>query len=119
MTWTYSQSTGHLSQNTVAVGRGYSGTGAGRDNGTMQAVPNVGPIPVGRYRIGRSHDTATHGPVVMQLTPRLGTQTFGRQGFLIHGDNRRHDASHGCIVIDRRFRDQIARSGDDELQVVP
>ncbi len=55
----------------------------------------------------------------MRLTPVPGTQTFGRDGFLIHGDNRRHDASQGCIVLDRTARNRIATSGDTRLNVVP
>ena len=32
---------------------GYSGHGEGKNNPAMQKVPNVGPIPVGKYTIGQ------------------------------------------------------------------
>jgi hypothetical protein len=85
----------------------------------MQNVPNIGPIPQGRYQIGNPYDTTTHGPHVMRLTPSGGTQTFRRAGFLIHGDNRRHDASQGCIILNRAQRDRISQSGDRQLEVIP
>ncbi len=119
MTWTYSQSRTELSQNGVDVGKGYSGTGVGRNNPSMQGVQNVGPIPQGVYKIGAPQDTPKHGPYVMRLTPEVGTITFHRAGFLIHGDNRRHDASHGCIILDRTLRHRIWLSGDHTIQVVP
>ncbi len=119
MPWTYSQSTGALTQNGAPQGTGYSGTGAGRNNAGMQGTANVGPIPQGTYTIGNAYDTRTHGPHVMRLTPAPGTNTLGRDGFLIHGDNVRHDASQGCIVIDRATRDRISQSVDRQLQVVP
>jgi hypothetical protein len=85
----------------------------------MQGVRNVGPVPQGTYTIGQPHDTATHGPYVMVLTPVQGTNTFGRSGFLIHGDNKRHDASHGCIILDRTLRHRVWGSGDHTIQVTP
>jgi len=119
MPWTYSQSTGNLTRNGTAQATGYSGTGAGRNNAAMQNARNIGPIPQGTYSIGAAHDTQTHGPHVMALTPAQGTNTFTRDGFLIHGDNTRHDASEGCIILDRATRDRISASGDTQLQVVP
>jgi len=46
--------------------------------------------------------------------------TFGRDGFLIHGDSVRHpgDASEGCIILPRRFRERIWTSEDTDLEVV-
>ncbi|MGE4482112.1 tlde1 domain-containing protein [Acidocella sp.] len=117
MAWTYSQSTGELSENGRLVGKGYSGTQGGRNNPAMQSVPNIGPIPQGSYTIGAPHDTTTHGPYVMRLTPVPGSVTFGRNGFLIHGDNRRHDASQGCIIMGPQIRHKIWASGDHRLQV--
>ena len=52
-------------------------------------------FPQGTYTVGNAYDTRTHGPHVMRLTPSAGTNTLGRDGFLIHGDNARHDASRG------------------------
>lgn len=119
MPWTYSQSTGRLTGPDGQTASGYSGTGAGRNAPDAQAIRNVGPIPRGAYTIGPPQDTATHGPHVMRLTPLPETETFGRDGFLIHGDNARHDASQGCIILDRVTRDVISGSGDTRLNVVP
>ena len=116
--WLYSQSSGRLTHDGEMAGTGYSGTGKGRNNPGMEDHQNLGPIPRGRYRIGRAYDTASHGPHVMALTP-IEHNARGRSGFLIHGDNRRHDASKGCIILPRDIRDRISSSGDDVLEVVP
>ena len=117
MSWTYSQSTGQLSENGIQVGVGYSGTGTGRNNPAEEAVPRTGPIPSGKYSIGPPHDTDTHGPYVMSLTP-VGHNALGRSGFLMHGDNVRHDASLGCIILGPQIRHRVGTSGDKDLEVV-
>lgn len=101
-------------------GSGYSGFGAGKNNPAMQAVADTGPIPVGQWEIGPPHDTPSHGPYVMALTPSAGTNTFGRSGFLIHGDSiaAPGTASHGCIILGRALREKIWQSGDHQIQVV-
>ena len=53
----------------------------------------------------------------MDLTP-VGHNALGRDGFLIHGDNTRHDASTGCIILPRDVRDQISNTGDNDIDVV-
>jgi len=117
--YTYSQSTGVLARNGAAVGHGYSGHGAGRNNPAMQAAPNVGPIPQGQYKIGPPFDTppSAHGPHVMRLIQAPGTDTFGRDGFLMHGDNPQHDASEGCIIMPPDVRNAVSASGDTDLTV--
>ena len=130
--WVYSQSTGELvwvndaTGETNNAGTGYSGQGIeGRNNPNMQNVPNVGPIPQGRYRIGPQEDLITGEgrtlPGGMRLTPLEGTNTFDRDGFTIHGDNNRGDqsASRGCPIFRRGIRNRIANSGDNVLEVVP
>jgi hypothetical protein len=48
MPWTYSESTGALTNPTgVVAGTGYSGCGAGYNNPAAQGTDNVGPIPQG------------------------------------------------------------------------
>ncbi len=37
---------------------------------------------------------------------------------MIHGDNATNNASTGCIILGRAFREQIRDSGDNRLQVV-
>jgi hypothetical protein len=53
----------------------------------------------------------------MDLAP-VGHNALGRDGFMIHGDNIRHDASTGCVILPRYIRDQISNSGDNQLEVV-
>jgi Protein of unknown function (DUF2778) len=118
--WTFNQSNGTLSKDGVVIGEGYSGFGTGKDNPAMQNVHDVGPIPEGSYEIGPPQDTETHGPHVMALTPEEGTDTFGRGGFLIHGDSIANPgaASHGCIILPHDLRLEISASDDTRLQVV-
>lgn len=118
MPWTYSQSTGVLRDpQEQIVATGYSGSGAGRNNSALEHQRNVGPIPRGAYRIGIARHSVRTGPVSLDLMPDAATQTFGRSAFLAHGDNLSHTASHGCIVIPRHAREQIAGSVDRQLIV--
>lgn len=120
MTWKYSQKTGNLSYNDKVVGLGYAGFGEGVNNPAAQAIPDVGPIPRGFYNIGVAFTHPKAGPITMRLTPKEGTDTFGRSGFLIHGDSASmdHTASHGCIIQNRSVRAAIAVSNDRTLEVV-
>jgi hypothetical protein len=117
--WTYSQSSGVMMHDNVRVGMGYAGHLAGKNNPSFQNEHNLGPVPRGRWQIGLASEHTTHGPVVMRLTPESGTETFGRGGFLIHGDTIKDpgQGSLGCIVMPRFVRDQIAASSDRELTV--
>lgn len=107
------------------IGNGYSGREAGLNNPAMQGVQDVGPIPVGTWSIGPAFTHALAGPVTMRLMPVAGTNTLGRDGFMIHGDTAVHaanptpdnSASHGCVVLARNLRDQIAASDDRSLIV--
>ncbi len=120
--WQYIQSTGTISRITTPPfeGHGYSGFGAGRNNGAMEWVDDVGPIPCGLYEIGPSYQHIHLGPIVMNLTP-VGHDAHGRTLFRIHGNNATNDASHGCIVQDRPVREEIDKSvGRDRfVMVVP
>lgn len=119
--WTYAQKTGELQQDGKDVGTGYSGFGAGKNNPVMESVHSVGPIPVGKWTIiGPPANTAEHGPCVLTLRPAMETNTFGRDGFLMHGDSRESPgcASHGCVIMPRPVREQVWKSGDTALEVV-
>lgn len=120
MAWIYNQSNGTLSHNGELIGAGYSGFETGENNPWMENVHDTGPIPQGTWAIGNAIDTTTHGPVVMPLTPAADTETFGRGGFLIHGDSIEHPglASHGCIILPRAIREEINTSDDKVLEVV-
>jgi hypothetical protein len=119
VSWTFSQSTGELRLNGLRIGIGYSGHCEGRNNPDMQSVRSIGPIPRGLWDIGEPSDTTTHGPFVMRLTPRKGTETFGRSGFLIHGDSISDPgtASLGCVILCRPLRERVWASGDHTLEV--
>jgi RHS repeat-associated protein len=124
--WEYSQSTGqlwHFPPEGGAgefAGEGYSGSGEGLNNPLYQLEPNVGPIPEGEYRIGPPVPSPLGNPT-MSLTPKEGTETFGRGPFLIHADNpcECFTASKGCVVLPREVRQRIAGSGDPNFRVVP
>jgi hypothetical protein len=118
--WTWDQLSGTLGKDGRRVATGYSGFGEGKNNPELERVHDVGPIPKGIFSIGPPRDTTTHGPHVLPLTPQPGTNTFGRDGFLIHGDSVKDPgtASHGCIILPRTVRDQISAGSDHQLQVV-
>jgi hypothetical protein len=85
--WTYAQKSGNLLQDGQLVATGYCGFDEGKNNPTMQAVRDVGPIPQGDWPIsGPPVNTAEHGPYVLTLIPAASTNTFNRSGFLMHGD---------------------------------
>lgn len=118
MTWTYSQKDGELLHDGVFEGTGYSGTGAGRNNSGMETKVALGPIPKGKYTIGPVRNSPRLGPNVMNLDPLPTTEVYGRSLFRIHGDNARHDASHGCIILGPTLRVLIARNSDKTLEVI-
>lgn len=99
---------------------GYSGHREGKNNPAMQSIHDVGPIPVGQYLIGTFFDDPTKGPIVAHLTPLPGTNTYGRTGFMIHGDSILHPgtASLGCIIQSRLARETCRDSADYGLEVV-
>jgi hypothetical protein len=123
--WTYAQSTGSLMQGSAQVGTGYSGYQEGKNNPDMQAVVDVGPIPQGTWTIeGPPVNTPEHGPYVLTLQPAPGTNTFGRSGFLMHGDSIDDpgNASRGCIIMPHDVRvtvwTTIQNGGSAQLEVV-
>lgn len=127
--WTFKQKTGMLIHDGVGIGKGYSGwddgdgvaePGEGKNDPSMQSVRGVGPVPRGRWKFGEPFFHQHAGPYVMRLTPEPGTETFGRDGFLIHGDSMKlpGSASHGCIILSRALRMKMWESGDHDLEVV-
>ena len=117
--WIYTISTGVIAQNGALRGTGYSGHGEGRDNVAMVHVAGKGPLPPGRYRFGAAYAHPRLGPLCMVLEPLPGTEVFGRSAFRIHGDNRDHDASHGCLVTGPGVRRAMDASRDRVLEVLP
>lgn len=98
---------------------GYSGSGAGKNNPAMQDVIGVGPIPQADYTIGPLEDSHQTGMDIMRLTPKPGSNVFGRSDFEMHGDSSAHPgmASHGCIIMAHAVRLYVAKSGDTDLRV--
>jgi hypothetical protein len=118
MGWSWDQSEGALYFDGRWVARGYSGRGEGRNNPAMEAVRGVGPIPAGRWRIGPPRTSTRTGPHIMDLTP-IGHDAHGRSAFQIHGDNATGDASSGCIVLPRAYRERISGGASRVLEVTP
>lgn len=103
----YNSETGDFFKLCVKVGHGYSGFGMYRDCPDAEHLRALGPIPRGKYLIGVPHHSKKVGPVAMFLVP-LGHAAHGRTALMIHGDNRDHTASRGCIILPRTVRDEIA-----------
>ena len=104
---TYSQSTGRFTTDDGHSYTGYSGHGAGLNNPDKEFEKFVGPIPRGEYTVT---DINTHkGPMTCVLKPDASNTMKGRNGFLIHGDNKKgdHSASQGCIVVGPQAREKI------------
>jgi Protein of unknown function (DUF2778) len=119
--WTYETSSGNLTHNGNFIGVGYSGNTSGLNNPAEENIHDVGPIPRGAWTIGAFFDDPEgKGPLVAHLTPNPGTNDFARSGFMIHCDNAalNHTASEGCIILAHPYRQQIADSGDTDLQIV-
>jgi hypothetical protein len=119
--WKYYQRTGFLfAPDGKCVAYGYSGHAEGKNNPSMQDVHNIGPIPRGFYEIGEPHDTDTHGPYVLRLTPFPENEMFGRAGFLIHGDSKANPgtASQGCIILPADARHRIWGSEAHIIEVL-
>lgn len=117
--WTYRQASGQLFHDGLLRGTGYSGHLSGKNNPKAEALQGVGPIPRGRYKIGAAYKHKDLGPVCMNLEPVDGTETFGRSLFRMHGDSIANPgtASHGCIIMNRIIRTEVAESGDHDLEV--
>ena len=83
----------------------------------MEHVRAVGPIPRGKWRIGRPYKHATLGPICFNLEP-VGHDALSRTLFRIHGDNKTNDASLGCIILGWSIRRKIELDGETELEVI-
>jgi hypothetical protein len=121
MSWVYRQRSGEMvAPDGTVAGVGYSGYGDNRNDPEMQSVRGVGPIPQGGWTmVELLRMTDSHGPFVIRLEPMPDTETYGRSGFLIHGDSIQHPGmgSHGCIILPRSIREAVWKSGDRSLNV--
>jgi len=122
MAWTFEQLTGNFIDPTGSLqGKGYSGQPPHRNNPDSQTIPNQGPIPQGLWQaVELIPESTNHGPFVIRLEPYSQTVTFGRSGFLIHGDSIPHPgyASEGCVIMSRDVRELFWNSPDHDLEVI-
>lgn len=120
MPYTYQQSTGNLTRNGKLIAKGFSGHGAGLNNPARQGVRAEGPLPRGRWHIDGVYNSAKVGPFALVLSPAAGTDTLGRSGFRIHGNNAKGDfsSSDGCLIFPRAIREQIWQIKDYVIDVV-
>ncbi len=126
MSWTYAQ-TGTLYRDGIKFAQDadvYAGNGNGRNNPAMQNVKNVGPLPCGKYKIGKPYVHPHLGQVTMDLTPDPSNEMFGRDLFRIHGISAAHPlgSSDGCICAPYGVRifiaDHLNDLGGNDLEVV-
>lgn len=119
--WTYYVRTGRLYEpDGEYLASGYSGLGSAKNDPDREREVATGPIPRGVYSIGEMYNSKRVGPFALPLEPIEHTNTFGRSAFRIHGDSIAHPgtASHGCIILPRPVRNEIARSAVKRLRVV-
>ena len=103
--FTYEQATGRLFLTEGGANdlfaEGYSGSAAhgGKNNAHAQCEKDIGPLPRGRYTIGKPRKGPS--PFSLPLTPAADNEMCGRGDFLIHGDSiaAPGNASHGCIIV--------------------
>lgn len=86
-------------------------------------IHDVGPIPVGSWTMGEPYDAPeSTGFYTIPLTPKPGTETFGRTALKIHGDDVAYaglqKASDGCVVLARFAREILGTSEDRDFDVV-
>ena len=90
-------------------GKGYSGSGPGRNNPDKEGETNVGPTPKGRYIIGPPYSSPNTGSNTRSLTPDAATRSKfpanrNADSFKWHGNNSTNDASQGCPISDPILR---------------
>lgn len=107
----YEIASGEFSLSPEAKFIGYAGNGIGKNNAEYCHVRNVGPLPRGMYLM--LHRIENHPTdITIRLRAGEGEETFGRSGFLIHGDSAKAPgtASRGCIILNRAAREYLERS---------
>ncbi len=114
----------------VMTDTAYSGKGKDRNKAASQDIENYGPIPEGNWRIEEitAPDYYKKSPLqapVFRLIPDAETEKrVGKDGmqrkpntFLIHGDSKDHDASQGCIIVDKPTRNQLRKHEGEWIRV--
>lgn len=122
--WLYHQTTGNLFYlngiSTQPVEQGYSGYGSCKNKPECQGVKQLGPIPHGKYTVGKS--TEIHGGKIktaIPLTPDPANDMMGRDGFFVHGDGtvKPGEASEDCIICSLETRKKMDLSAPTTLHV--
>jgi len=119
MNLNYQITSGIMSQDdSTQVATGWSGNGLGKNQPEMTNVHNVGPLPVGTYSVGEWSDHPHVGPNSARLTQTSG-ESFGRDGFFIHGPGTTDygQESKGCIVIPHNDRLKVIALNPDQITV--
>lgn len=115
--WVFNRTKGQLISPSGEVFTAYSGHGVGVNNPTLQNVKDVGPIPSGIWYFQAPIDTVDHGPYALPLIPDAKTETFGRSGFMFHGDEVKHPCQHlaslGCLIGCKMARQQVWEGSED------
>lgn len=104
----YKVETGQLIEDGVPVALGYSGKVPYRNSSLFEHIHGAGPIPRGRYLVHPAFYSQRTGPLALPLEP-IGHDAKGRTALQIHGDDKEHDASSGCIIMPRVIRQGIAK----------
>lgn len=116
----YCISGGELIHYGKIIAHGYSGAVDCKNDPLSTHIPKHGPIPAGAWFIGPETASLDHGPLAMHLVPLPGTETYGRNAFMIHGDSIAHPgkASEGCVIFDMKTRELIASNNRDRQLIV-
>jgi hypothetical protein len=124
-TLTYSQSGHKFTWKGKTYGgnaKTYSGNGTRKNKPASQCVRDHGPIPRGKYKLGKIGSHPKLGTNVIKLTPEDTTVMCGRSNFYIHGDKKspapQGNASEGCIVTPLSIRLMISKEKITEMEVV-
>ncbi|MCG7365869.1 DUF2778 domain-containing protein [Pantoea sp. ACRSH] len=118
--WTYKQSTGELFKDGKLIEKGYSGVLTNKNNPDREQVRGMGPIPRGKWRIGRH--TSSKGPLTITLVHVSGNayrrdmNTFRMHGERVHGVPG--FASEGCIIMSHVTRLLVSKDIGATLEVV-
>jgi len=118
--WIWKIEKGECWHDDKLIARGYAGRGIDKNNPNSQAKVGLGPLPIGKYKIGLPYNHPDLGPICMNLLPDPKNDMHGRSAFRIHGDSKKNpgEASHGCIVLGFLIRGWIADSSDKNLEVI-
>ncbi|KAA8995629.1 DUF2778 domain-containing protein [Affinibrenneria salicis] len=120
MTRGFQQSTGNLTKDGYFIIQGYAAKGKGKYKPDVESIPDIGPLPRGKYTIiGHPFHHSHTGTYSMRLQPAPHNKMFGRAGFLIYGDSKNHpgEASDGGIILPLLIRQRIWLSENRSIEV--